>query len=69
MEMGINISYVVYELNSVMDSSKHKALEEINFKGWRPNSFDTEEAAIQALIDDEKTYREYLILKRVFINA
>jgi hypothetical protein len=66
--MDIHKKYVVYELNNVMGSSQHKALEEVEFKGWRQNSFNTEEEAIQALIDDEMTYIDYVILRQVYIN-
>ena len=66
--MDINKKYVVYELNNVMGSEKHKALEKVEFKGWRSNNFDTEEEAIQALIEDKKTYEDYIILKHIYIN-
>jgi hypothetical protein len=61
--------YVVYRLNEVMNSDKHLALEEISFKNWRiTNSFDSEKEAIQALIEDEKIYCHYIILKQVYIT-
>ena len=66
--MEIELKYKVYELNNVMGSSKHKALEEVEFKNWKSNSFDSEEEAIKALLDDEKTYEDYLILKTVYIR-
>lgn len=66
--MEIVKKYVVYELNRVMGSAKHLALEKIEFKGWVSNNFDTEEEAIQALINDEKSYEDYVILKQVFIR-
>ena len=47
-QMEIVKKYKVYELNNIMGSSKHKALEEVEFKGWKSNSFDTEEEAVQA---------------------
>ena len=58
---------MVYGLNRVMASEKHLALKKIEFKGWVGNSFDTEEDAIQALINDEKHYEDYVILKQVFL--
>jgi hypothetical protein len=67
--MGIVKKYVVYELNRVMGSEKHLALEKLEFKGWVSNNFDTEEEAIQALINDEKHYDDYVILKQVFIRS
>jgi len=66
--MDIRKQYVVYELNSVMNSSRHQALEEVEFNGWVSNRFDTEEEAIQALINDDKSYIEYVILKRIYIS-
>lgn len=62
------VKYKVYELNNVMGSSQHKALEEVSFKGWQSNSFDTEEDAINALIKDGKTFEDFLILKTVYIT-
>ena len=66
--MGASIKYKVYELNNVMGSSKHKALEEVNFQGWQSNNFDTEEEAINALIEDGKTFEDFVILKTVYIT-
>lgn len=67
--MDIVKKYVVYELNRVMGSEKHLALEKLEFKGWVSNNFDTEEEAIQALINDEKHYEDYVILKHVFLRS
>lgn len=67
--MEIVKKYVVYELNQVMGSKKHLALEKVEFKGWVSNNFDTEEDAIQALINDEKHYEDYVILKQVFLRS
>lgn len=66
--MTVNKKYVVYELNRVLGSERHLALEKVEFKGWVFNNFDTEEEAIQALINDEKHYEDYIILKQVYIN-
>jgi hypothetical protein len=66
--MEIRKKYVVYELNNVMGSEKHKALQKVEFLGWKTNSFDTEDEAIQALIDDTKTYEDFIILKEVYIT-
>ena len=49
-----------------MNSSRHKALEEVDFEDIS-NAFDTEEEAIEALIEDRKTYEDFLILKTVHI--
>lgn len=66
--MDILKKYVVYELNSIMNSKNHLALKEVEFKGWVSNNFDTEEEAIQALINDGRYYENYVILKQVFIR-
>lgn len=60
---------MVYELNRVMGSERHLALEKLEFKGWVSNNFDTEEEAIQALINDEKHYEDYVILKQVVLQS
>jgi hypothetical protein len=67
--MEIVKKYVVYELNRVIGSEKHLTLEKLEFKGWVSNKFDTEEEAIQALINDEKHYNDYVILKQVFLRS
>ena len=66
--MDVRVVYVVYKLNRVMGSEKHLALEEVEFRGITSNRFKTEEEAIQALVDDKKTYEDYVILKQVYIN-
>lgn len=68
MAYTVNKKYVVYELNNVLGSEKHKALEKVNFSGFKTNGFKTEDEAIQALIDDEKTYEAYLIILEVYIS-
>ena len=52
-----------------MGSERHLALEKLEFKGWVSNNFDTEEEAIQALINDEKHYEDYVILKQVVLQS
>ena len=69
MDTQVRKSYVVYELNNILGSEKHLSLERVDFKGWVRNAFDTEEEAIQALINDEKHYMPYVILKEVYINS
>jgi hypothetical protein len=66
--MNIHEKYVVYELNNIMGNERHKSLEKVGFSGFKQNNFETEKDAIQALIDDEKTYEDYVILKQVYIN-
>lgn len=64
----VSIKYVVYELNNVMGSERHKALEKVEFEGWQANSFDTEDDVIKALIKEDRTYEDFLILKTVRIE-
>ncbi len=61
--MNIYTKFVVYELFGIM-GSEHCALHEVEFRR-RANGFDTEEDAIQALIEDEKIFTDYIILKKV----
>jgi hypothetical protein len=69
-KMDIRKKYVIYELNNVMGNDNYKALSEVEFTGdcWRSNSFNTEEDAIQALIDENLTYVDYVILRQIYIN-
>lgn len=64
--MDIHKKFVVYELNNVMGSEKHKALEKVQLSCY--NSFNTEEEAIEALIIDDKKYEDYIILRKIYIN-
>jgi hypothetical protein len=66
--MNVSKKYVIYRLNNVMGSEEHKALEKVNLSGWKQNSFDSEDEAIQALIDDEQTYQDFVILREVYIT-
>jgi len=65
--MKIRTKFVVYELFGIM-GSEHCALHLVEFGGWVSNSFETEEDAIQALIEDEKIFTDYIILKNVSIG-
>ena len=60
------VKYVVYELKPLLNSN-YEALQKITFDGWRSNGFETEDQAIQALIEDKLSYMEYVILKTVII--
>jgi hypothetical protein len=60
--------YVVYELNSGMGSKLYQTLREVEFRGWRQNSFDSEEEAIQALIEDKIEYVDCVILTQIHIS-
>ncbi len=66
--MEVRKMFVVYELNRVMGSEKHLALQKVEFKGWQSNGFDTEEEAIKCLVDNDKTYEDFVILKQIYIN-
>jgi len=71
--MGVRTKFVVYELNRVMGSEQHLALEEVNLNSygdedWQPNSFESEEHAITALVKSKKRYETYIILKQVYIS-
>jgi len=66
--MNIHKSYVVYNTRWIMGNEEHLSLSKVEFKGWKQNSFETEEEAIQTLIDDDLTYQDYLILRQVYIN-
>jgi hypothetical protein len=67
--MNVLVKYVIYELNSVLGNNNYKALERVEFDSWTQNdSFDTEEDAIQALINNKMMYIDYIILKQVYIN-
>ncbi len=65
---NVSIKYVVYELNNVMGSERHKGLEKVNFDGWIQNRFDREEEAIKAIINNDKKYEEFYILKEIYIT-
>lgn len=66
--MEVVKKYKVYQLNNIMGSSKHKSLEEVELKGCKSNNFETEEDAIQAILNDKKVYEDYIILKTIFIH-
>lgn len=67
--MDILKNYVVYELNPILDSKEYMTLKKVEFKGCIINRFNTEDEAIQALINDEKIFEDYLIIKQIFIRS
>jgi hypothetical protein len=70
--MEILKKYVVYELNPTIRSEEREellALKKVDFDGYVINSFDSELQAIQALIDDKKSYEGYVILRQVFLRS
>ena len=68
--MEISKKFEVYQLNPVMGSRQHLSLEKVEFStlGW-VNTFDTEDEAIQALINTGRFYEEFVILKTVYIRS
>lgn len=67
--MKICISYVIYEVTGLMDSS-NKVLKEVELDGfWVVNKFATYESAMQAIIDNELTYTYLTILKEIHLNT
>lgn len=67
--MGVSKKYVVYELNRVMESEKHQALERVEFRGFQSNRFDTEEDAIKALVKEKRTYIDFIIVPQICITG
>lgn len=66
--MAVLKKFIVYRLNNIMESKKYLALEEVKFQGWKSNNFDTEDEAIQAIIEDGMKFEEFIILKQIYIN-
>ena len=66
--MEIIENYVVYSTNKIMGNKDHLSLEKVEFSGWVSNSFNSEKEAIEALVKDEKTYEDYIILKTVYLR-
>lgn len=66
--MDVHKRYVIYEFNMVMGSAKHLALQKVELKGYDNNDFETEDLAIQYLIDKKMTMETYLIIRNVYIN-
>lgn len=66
--MQVRKKYVVYALNHAIGSQRDKSLQIVEFLGCKTNRFDTEDEAIQALLDDNKTFEDFVILKEVYIT-
>ncbi len=67
--MKIEKKFVVYRLDEqYINETKGCILQELRFKGYQANWFETEVDAIQALIEDGKTHEEFIILKSVIIR-
>lgn len=68
MELKIKKKYVIYELNNILGNDKHQSLQKLEFKSWTNNNFNTEEEAIQALVNNKLLYENYIILRSIFIT-
>lgn len=64
--MEVSESYVIFELNQIMGNNEHLSLKKVDFLPF--NNFDTEKEAIEALIENNKTFENFLILKQIFIT-
>lgn len=59
----VSRKFVIYSLQSVFNS-ENLTLKKLEFPGWTCNSFDTMEEAIEALVNHNLTYTDYLILPK-----
>lgn len=68
--MEVNARYVIYKLieTSQPEGVDLISLEKVFFDSWIDNSFLTEEEAVKALIEDNRKYTEYVILKSIYIK-
>ena len=66
--MRISKKYVIYKLNNIMGNQQHISLELLHLNGFKSNSFETEDEAIQVLIENNRTYKNYVILRQVYIT-
>jgi hypothetical protein len=66
--MEVTTKYRVYTYNNIVGNEDYKALSEVEFNGMVFNSFESEEEAIGALINDDKTFKQYVILKEIYIT-
>ena len=65
--MKVIKKYVVYEKSKLLGSD-NIVLKKVEFGGCTYNSFDSEEEVIQKLIDEKKTYIDYVILREIYIT-
>jgi len=63
----VSTKFVIYSLQTVFNS-ENLTLKELEFQGWTSNSFDTIEEAIEALVNHNLTYTDYLILPKIYIT-
>lgn len=71
--MNYTKRYVVYE-TTVSSQNHHRevfvlGLIAVKFKGFQSNSFETEQEAIDACIEEGITYQYLLIIPRIFITT
>ena len=67
--MKIDKTYVVYRLNHLPDTDTRSMLEKMDFSGWRVNNFKTEKEALEAIIADDLTYEDFIILKHYYLKS
>lgn len=66
--MKVAAKYVVYRISNP-DRGGDKVLDKVHFPGVVANWFDSEQMAIQALVDANCTYEDFIIVKQVFITT
>lgn len=59
--------YKIYTTTNLLGSKNALVLEPVEF--GRKSRFDTEEEAIEALVTENKTYQDFVIIKQVFIRS
>lgn len=69
MNKNIEIStyYRVYEFVNVLGNAEYKALKEVYFSNGS-SQFETEQQAVEALVTNNKTYDNYIILKEFYLR-
>jgi len=70
--MNYTKRYVVYEttrINEPYDRNVILSLCPVNFKGWQSNSFETEQKAIDACVEEGITYQNLLIIPQIYITT
>lgn len=66
--MEIIKTYVIYKIKNLLGSKENQILQKFDFENAISNNFDSEEKAIQALIDSKQTFTDFYILKEIFIR-
>lgn len=70
--MNYTKRYVVYETTRINFDPRERVetlgLRPVKFKGWS-SSFETEQEAIDACIEEELTYQNLLITPQIYITS